>query len=285
MRKWDDLQTILALGRAGTMKGAASVLAVSETTISRRIQRIAEADGAALFDRNGHSWAPTAVGRRLIEVAERVEAEIIAAETQLEAEAAQLSGSLKISGLSFINTHFIAPQVARIQLTHPGLTVVLDASDEVVSLAYRQADIALRLARPSEGRLVARKLCDLPIAPVARRGENPRDWVGLTESLDWTPEMKAGFSHFARAPVVRVDSFDGIMNTIEATGLGGVAPTCLAREHRRLGAVAAPAMREIWLTYHEDMRASTRVRAGVEWLTACFTERPCLCGHCGLRAA
>lgn len=280
MRNWDDLQTILALGRAGTMKGAAAVLSVSETTISRRIQKITEGDGAALFDRNGHRWTPTALGSQLIEVAERVEAEIIAAETQVEAQSDRLTGVLKISSLSFINTHFITPQIARFQITHPGLTVMLDASDDVVSLAYRQADIALRLSRPSEGRLVARRLCAIPMTATARRGETPRDWVGLTENLDWTPEMKAGFAHFGRAPVVRIDSFDGLLNAVEATGLGGVAPLCMMLARRQLQALGAPARRDVWLTYHEDLRGSMRARAGVEWLTEVLGGRDCLCGEC-----
>ena len=130
------------------MKGAAAALCVSETTISRRIQKITECDGAALFDRNGHRWTPTALGAQLLEVAERVEAEIIAAETQVEAQAERLTGVLKISSVSFLNTHFLAPHVARFQVSHPSLNIMLDASDEVVSLAYRQADIALRLTRP-----------------------------------------------------------------------------------------------------------------------------------------
>lgn len=280
MKNWDDLQTILALGRAGTMKGAAAVLSVSETTISRRIQKITEGDGAALFDRNGHRWTPTALGSQLIEVAERVEAEIIAAETQVEAQSDKLTGVLKISSLSFINTHFITPHVARFQLTHPGLTVMLDASDDVVSLAYRQADIALRLSRPSEGRLVSRRLCAIPMSAAARRGETPRDWVGLTENLDWTPEMKVGFAHFGRAPVVRLDSFDGVLNAVEATGLGGVAPLCMTLRRRRLHAVGASVRREIWLTFHEDLRGSVRARAGVNWLTEVLGDRECLCGEC-----
>ncbi|MGB0411471.1 MAG: LysR family transcriptional regulator [Pikeienuella sp.] len=280
MRNWDDLQTILALGRAGTMKGAAAVLSVSETTISRRIQKITEGDGAALFDRNGHKWTPTSLGAQLIEVAERVEAEIIAAETQVEAQSDRLTGVLKISSLSFINTHFITPHVARFQLKHPGLTIMLDASDDVVSLAYRQADIALRLSRPSEGRLIAKRLCSIPMIAFSRRGESPRDWVGLTENLDWTPEMKTGFAHFGRAPLVRLDSFDGILNAAEATGMGGVAPTCMVHQRRRLQAASAPSKREIWLTYHEDLRGSLRARAGVDWLDEVLGDRNCLCGEC-----
>lgn len=280
MRNWDDLQTILALGRAGTMKGAAAALSVSETTISRRIQKITEGDGAALFDRNGHRWTPTRLGSDLIEVAERVEAEIFAAEKQMEAQANSLTGMLKISSLSFLNTHFITPHLARFQLKYPGVSIVLDASDEVVSLAYRQADIALRLARPSEGRLVSRRLCEIPMSVIARRGETPREWVGLAEALDWTPEMKLGFDHFGRPPSVRLDSFDGILNAVEASGLGGVAPTCIAANRRRILAQGAPAQREVWLTYHEDLRGSMRARAGVEWLAEILGERECLCGDC-----
>lgn len=281
MRNWDDLQTILALGRSGTMKGAAIALGVSETTVSRRIQKITDGDGGVIFDRNGQSWKPTQLGRNLIAVAERVEGEIIAAETQLEAKTKNLVGALKVNSLSFINTHFIAQHVARFQLTHPEVTLTIDASDDIVSLAYRQADIALRLTRPTEGRLVAKKLCTLHMAAYGRRSERPRDWVGLVEGLDWTPEMKVGFNQFKRRPAVRLDGFDGILNVVESTGLGGVAPTCLARNHSQLTRLSNTVPRDVWLTYHEDMRNSLRVRAGVEWLDGALGGgSACMCGYC-----
>jgi DNA-binding transcriptional LysR family regulator len=283
MRNWDDLQTILALGRSGTMKGAAVALGVSETTISRRIQKITNGDGGVIFDRSGQSWKPTSLGRSLIAVAERVEGEIIAAETQLEANTKNIVGALKINSLSFINTHFIAPHVSRFQLLHPEVTLTLDASDDVVSLAYRQADIALRLTRPTEGRLIAKKLCTLHMAAFARRSENPRDWVGLIEGLDWTPEMKVGFNQFKRRPAIRFDGFDGVLNVIEATGLGGVAPTCMARNHPQLTRLSSTVQRDVWLTYHEDMRNSPRVRAGVDWLDSTIGgNSPCMCSYCDI---
>ncbi|MGB0505859.1 MAG: LysR family transcriptional regulator [Pikeienuella sp.] len=283
MRNWDDLQTILALGRSGTMKGAAVALGVSETTVSRRIQKITDGDGGIIFDRNGQSWKPTALGRGLIAVAERVEGEIIAAETQLEAKTKNIVGALKINSLSFINTHFLSPHVARFQLTHPDVTLTIDASDDVVSLAYRQADIALRLTRPTEGRLIAKKLCTLHMAAFARRTEKPRDWVGLIEGLDWTPEMKVGFNHFKHRPSIRLDGFDGILNVVEATGLGGVAPTCIARSRPQLTQLSRTVPRDVWLTYHEDMRNSPRVRAGVDWLDGALGRNsPCMCSYCDI---
>ena len=66
MKDWDDLQTILALGRAGTMKDAAHALAVSETTIARRLRKASGEDIAKIFIRDGQRWRPTALGRRLI---------------------------------------------------------------------------------------------------------------------------------------------------------------------------------------------------------------------------
>ena len=151
MKDWDDLQTVLALGRAGTMKGAAQTLGVSETTVSRRIQKIARGDVTLLFTRDGQRWLPSKLCMQLIGFAETVEKQMLEADAIFDQRRSTVTGELRISSISFINTYFMGPRLVEFQREHPGLNISLDASDDRVSLAYREADVALRLARPSEG--------------------------------------------------------------------------------------------------------------------------------------
>ena len=207
MKDWDDLQTVLALGRAGTMKGAAQALGVSETTISRRIQKISRGDVALLFTRDGQRWLPSKLGVQLIGFAETVEKQMFEADAVFDTRRSGLTGELRVSSISFINTYFIGPRMIEFQREHPDLTISLEASDDRVSLAYREADVALRLARPSEGRLIGKRVARIPISAVARRGVKPKRWVGLSESLDWTPEMQLGKRFYSMTPFFSIRQF------------------------------------------------------------------------------
>ena len=284
MKDWDDLQTVLALGRAGTMKGAAQSLGVSETTVSRRIQKMSRGDVSLLFSRDGQRWLPTKVGMRLIDVAETVEKQIFAADTIFDDRPNGLTGSLRISSISFINTHFIGPQMIDFQRHHPDLKISLEASDERVSLAYREADVALRLARPTEGRLIGKKLALIPMVAVVPAMSRPREWVGLPESLDWTPEMQLGHRHWGAPPRLRLDSFDGVLNVLKMEKLGGVAPSCLVRKlDDDFTITSQPTHRELWVAYHEDLRNSAKIRALIDWLTTAMPHSGrCLCGQCSI---
>ncbi len=283
MKDWDDLQTVLALGRAGTMKGAAQTLGVSETTISRRIQKIARGDVAMLFTRDGQRWLPSKLCMQLIGFAESVEKQMLEADAIFDQRRSSVSGDLRISSISFINTYFIGPRMVEFQREHPELTVALDASDDRVSLAYREADVALRLARPSEGRLIGKRIARIPIAAVARRGVTPKRWVGLSETLDWTPEMTMGRQFFSAPPAFRTDSFDGILQILAMSDFGGIAPTCVLNRHKSDIVIIGPSVdRELWLTYHEDLRNSAKIRAMIDWLSALIPNAGrCLCGACG----
>jgi len=282
MKDWDDLQTVLALGRAGTMKGAALTLGVSETTVSRRIQKISRGDVAQLFSRDGQRWLPSKLGMQLIGFAEAIEKQVIEADAVFDTRRSGVTGELRLSSISFINTYFIGPRMIEFQRDHPDLEISLEASDDRVSLAYREADIALRLARPSEGRLIGKRIARIPVVAAARRGVAPKQWVGLPETLDWTPEMQLGQRHFRQSPLLRIDSFDGILQVLAVSEYGGIAPTCmLERRKTDIVAISQPVDRELWLTYHEDLRNSAKIRALIDWLGVLIpTSNRCLCGGC-----
>ncbi|MEM7268301.1 MAG: LysR family transcriptional regulator [Pseudomonadota bacterium] len=282
MKDWDDLRTVLALGRAGTMKGAALTIGVSETTIARRIKRLSGKDTSMLFGRDGQRWIPTEEGRRLIGIAEEVEKQIIAADGVFAGHNEGLSGELRVSSISFINTYFLGPAMPTLTAENPELKIALEATDERVSLAYREADVAMRLARPTEGRLIGKRVALIPIAAVAPAGVRPRSWVGLQHTLDWTPEMRQGVSTFGAGPDIRIDSFDGILSMMTSMNIGGIAPTCMIRaKGLKLDTLSPPVHRELWVTYHEDLRHSPRIRGFIDWLGGIFpSANRCLCGAC-----
>lgn len=264
------------------MKGAATALGVSETTISRRLQKLPRGNIANLFTRDGQRWLPTRVVSQLINVAETVERQIIEADSIFDERIEGITGDLRISGLSFLNSYIIGPRIIQFQRENPDLKIALEASDEHVSLAYREADVALHLARPSQGRLIGKRIAQIPMAPVERMGAQPDQWVGLPENLDRTSEIQVGFKYFGGSPVLRVDSFEGILQIVEQSDYAGIAPTCIMNRYGKSIRVIGPSVnRELWLTYHEDLRNSPKIRALIKWFSQILPNaNKCLCGGC-----
>lgn len=283
MKDWDDLQTLLALGRVGTMKGAATALGVSETTVARRVRRLAKDNISSLFIRDGQRWTATDLGSKLIAVAEGVEAQILEADSAFQERGDGLTGVLTISGLSFLNTFFLSQAVPKFSAQNPELEIVLGASDNRVSLAFREADIALRLARPAEGRLIGRLLAKVPVTAYTYGPPGAAAWVGLPTELDWSPEMALGRSTFSDTPLLRIDNFQAIQQAALGSGRGGIGPTCTLK---RTGlpeplVLGDPSIRELWIVYHEDLKKSPMIRAAIDWLSTVFPNpKRCLCGDC-----
>ena len=156
MDNWDDLRFVVALARYGSMANAARHLRTNTATVSRRIKRLNESAEAVLFLKGASEWELTAEGRRLYDMAANFgdELETFKASTH---DTAQSEQTVRVTGLEFLNSQILSKSLDQFHRAHPNIMLELAATDRNVSLAYGEADIALRLTRPNEGRLVARR--------------------------------------------------------------------------------------------------------------------------------
>lgn len=165
---WDDLRIFLAVARSESLSGAGKRLKVDPATVGRRIARLEEALGAALFQKSPQGYALTAAGARLIPHAER-------AETALDGAAEALSGPEGLTGQIRLGApdgcaNYLLPQViARICDANPGLEVQIVALPRVFNLSRREADMAVGVSRPAAGRLTVQKLTDYRLHLAASR--------------------------------------------------------------------------------------------------------------------
>ena len=250
---WDDLRYFLAVQRRGSHKRAARQLHVDPTT-----------------------------------VAERVETEVLAAERALEAADARLEGVLRVTAADGFVHYVLVPALSQFRQTHPALTIDLRADTTLLDLSRREADIAIRLARPKEPALVARRLGAMPLALFAsesyldRRGV-PRslnaltahDWIGFDSSLDQLPQVKWLRGVLARPRyVLRANTTTTqALSCAEGHGIALLPVFVAAREarlRRLLPRVATPS-RDLWAVTHVDMRSNARVEAFVVWLQQIVT--------------
>jgi DNA-binding transcriptional LysR family regulator len=97
MKDWDDLRYFLAVARKGSIRAAAATLAVNHSTVSRRIDAFETRLGVRAFERLPGGYFLTQAGEELIQHAERVEKEMIAAERRVAGRDAKLSGLLRVT--------------------------------------------------------------------------------------------------------------------------------------------------------------------------------------------
>jgi DNA-binding transcriptional LysR family regulator len=166
---WDHLRIFLAVARDGQLLSAARKLGLNHATVARRLDAL-EADlGTALFVRRPAGSALTQAGEHLLPAAERVEAEVLVAFERLRAEEAEVAGTVRIGAPDGLGNRFLARELGALAARHPGLTIELVPLPRAFSLSRREADIAIVLDRPADGRLIVSKLLDYSLGVYAAR--------------------------------------------------------------------------------------------------------------------
>ena len=281
---WDDLRYFLAVHRQGSHKGAARLLRVDPTTVSRRIAALESASGATLFGRTPDGLKTTPAGSALLPHAERIEIEVLASERELLANPTALAGPLRVTGGDALVNFVVVPAMGGLLAAHPDLVIELRTETAIVDLSRREADVALRLVRPTESAFIARPLGKLPFAIFAsevylkRRG-TPRtlaaaashDFIGYHEQLDHLPQVR--WLHRAvRSPRYVLRASTLTTQTIAcAEGLGlALLPVFSATREpriRQLFTRQSGPSRELWGVFHSDLRGNSRVSSFLAWLS------------------
>lgn len=269
---WSDLRVALAVARGGGLGAAARALGIDDTTVSRRLRRLEEALGATLFERDGAgALRPTAVGAGLVVRAEAMEREVSALSPGGAARAA--SGTVRLSTVPILANRLLAPAAAALLDRHPDLRLELSAAPADLSLTRREADMALRLARPRTGgtQVIARRIATLAYAAYgpAQVGTAAQGWLGYDE----------GFAHLpparwltAQKPSVGLAASDAETLLEAAAGGAGrtLLPVLIADRDPRLRRLSpeTPVERELWLLIHRDLAPLPRIRAVADWIKA-----------------
>lgn len=276
MENWNDLKLVLAISRAGTLGGGATALGVNHSTAFRRLGALEKLIGARLFERlPGGVYEATPEGERFATTAERVETETMALGRDLAGSDLRLVGALRVTSSETLPYAVLTSELARFRSIHPGIVVELIIDNHVLSLSRREADIALRVARPKEPDLFGRKLADvgwtLYGAPQLLGGAtvtNPADHDVIGWGVDLTGVASADWliEHIpAHRVVYRANS---LLNQFTAAraGIGLVLLPCYLGDIepglvRALPEPIPELTRELWIVTHADLKRTARVRA------------------------
>ena len=166
---WDDVRIFLAVARSGQILGAARRLGLNHATVSRRLAALESDLKARLVNRTTTGTELTVDGERFLEAAERMESAMINARAELSRSEDEVSGTVRIGAPDGFGVAWLASRLGAITEIHPSLSVQLVPIPRTFSLSRREADIAITVERPAEGRLIAGKLVDYSLGLYASR--------------------------------------------------------------------------------------------------------------------
>lgn len=273
---WADFELVERIAAAGTLSAAARALGVDQTTASRRLGRAEKRLGGTLFDRiDGRLVATPLLERSLPNLRAMAE---LAAETRshLARGRAELEGRVRVTSLPLILSRLLAPALGELRRRHPRVAVDLLADNRSASFERREADIAIRLARPAEDIAIARRigglrmtLLRLPATGERRAGE-PVPIVTYDEDLARLPEMQVLAAARPDAPVaMRSNQLDIVVEGAIALGAEAMIPDYLIDKDPRIAAgerTGIVATREVWLLVHPERRRAPSVAAVADWI-------------------
>lgn len=277
---WDDIRYFLALARGGSLSAASRALGVEHSTVARRVGQLESELQVRLFDRLARGWSLTSEGGALLGRAEAVEQEVLALRrTALGVD--PLAGKVRISAPPLLLSHLILPGLRAFSVNHPGVTLELTGERRDADLARAEADIAIRLGRPSEPDLVARPLGEIAyglygLVEEIGRPQEEQIFVGFDDSMPDLPQKLWLDEHVAgrRFSVRSNDMATMLQAALSGFGIA-LLPDFLARTHDRLKTLPldsqAP-VRPVFLVLHADIRRSQRVRLVADGIVQALTK-------------
>lgn len=286
---WDLLRVFLAVAREGQMLAAARRLGLNHATVARRLDALEAALGTALFDRRPAGSVLTQAGERLLPAAERVEAELLGIADATRRAGASISGTVRLGVPDGLGNLLLAAELGRFARRHPDLVVELVPLPRAFSLSKREADLAIALDVPAEGRLTVSRLGDYTLGVYAAQDyarahgvpatiEDIADHLLVTGVEDYAYASSLDYAHVLEAQARRVFRCAGVVGQMAAVRAGvgiGVLHDFAARDAPDLVRIlpAVGFRRSYHLLAHPDTRGLTRIAACHDFLVALFREQ------------
>lgn len=280
---WGILPSFLAIVRTGRLTAAAAQLRIDHSTLSRRIQQLENGLQAQLFDRRAQGYTLTPQGERLLDFAQKMENLAFTAISEVGTSRLKVAGEVRVGATDGLGSMFLASRLTRLRDAHPDLKIQLIAMSRLASISKREADIAIVLSPPKDGRLHCIKLTDYELAlystrqyleergPIKNR-ESLREhrMIGYVEDLIFAPQVD--YLSLLSPDVETYFSSSNILAQYYATVSGGglcILPKFMAIHDKRLERVLAQEFsltRSFWLIVHSDMRDLARVRIVADFI-------------------
>ncbi len=288
--KWDDLRFFLAVARHRSLSAAAQKLGVDATTVGRRIDRLTQSLGTALFEITLSGHILSAAGEALLGHAEEVERSVLAARNALTGAGGQLAGTVRLSLSEGFARWIVAPHLPAFAAAHPDIALEIVTTNGFLNPSKREADLAIMLARPVRGPLMASKLTDYGLGLYAAPGYLEAHGTPQTAAQLARHQLIGYIPDFIYAEELRYLSevHDGLVPTLSSSSINvqhamtragagvSVLPHFIGRQDGELVPLLADSIyirRAFWTVVHRDLAKVARVRAVIDWLKSVTTKR------------
>ncbi len=281
---WDDLRVFLAVAAAGSVRGAASQLRISHSTVSRRLEGFEKSLGVRLFDRHSSGYSLTAAGEDILELSSDVRVRIDEIERRVAGQDARLTGEIRVTAPDLLACSILMPDIERFNTAYPDIEIELIVSYVPADLDRREADVAVRITdRPPEhlvGRRAGRYASAIYATPDYLAAHDLADhstlhWIGWNERTAF-PEWVRN-SPFPDVPTRGRYPNAMVQLAAARAGLGLTMLPCFMGDHDpglvRVVPEVVDISHDIWLLTHPDLRETSRIRAFMRHLADAFAAK------------
>ena len=273
---WDLYRSFLGVLRFGSLSAAARELGLTQPTLGRHVDALEASLGTSLFARSRHGLAPTPAALALVPHAEAMEAAALALVRAASGEADEPAGAVRVTASNFIGAEVLPAMLTEFRERHGAIAIELVLSDRNQDLSRRDADIAVRMIRPTQKALIAKRLGHVRIGLYAHRRYLARramprsiddlsahDIIGFDRDGSAMRALGTGLAVSRELFALRTDDSAAQLAHLRA-GFGiGACQKGVAARHPDLVPVLAGDVGfklEMWLVMHEDLKGSRRVR-------------------------
>lgn len=286
---WNLYRSFLAVVAEGSLSGAARTLGLTQPTLGRQIATLEKALGVALFVRGQQGLTATSAALDLVPHAKAMAAAAAALQRAASGNNDEVRGTVRVSASDIVCCEVLPPMLVAFRNQYPGVELELVPSNRITNLLTREADIAIRMARPEQAALVARRMGTVHLGLYAhqryaeRHGlpDNLEELRGHTtigydtETRSITNLSASGIDLRREQFAVRTDNDLAQLAAVRAgLGIGGVQVGIAALENSLVAVLPGTVgfTLDMWLVMHEDVRAVRRVRLMFDHLAAALSS-------------
>ena len=278
---WEDVRYFVALARHRTLSATARALRVNHATVARRVASLETLLGHPMFDRRASGYVLTAEGKALVNHASAMNDAALSILRRLDV-GTELSGRVRLAAGRVLAERFLIDRLRAFHERYPAIDLEVIGGSRVVSLAKRQADIALRYGSPKDSELVARRVARLTFGLYAsadyrdklKAGERPV-FIGFDENSEFVAEAQWLERHFAEHRFAFRTNSQTTQAAAARAGYGiALLPKYVVESHEPGLIDVLPGEnlpeRDVWLIIRRDLTKVPRVRAVTDYLVELF---------------
>jgi len=281
---WERVRIFLEVTRAGQILKASKTLRLNHATVARQLTALERSLDAKLLERHTSGCTLTAAGEALVAAAERAESEFLKVGSRIVGAAEAIIGTVRVGAPDGLGNYFLADRLGTLAAKHPGLVIQLVPLPRTFSLSRREADIAITLDRPKQGRLILSKLTNYTLgvyaadAYLAREGpiKTQADLAGrlfVTHVEDFVYSRALDYATVLGRLMSRRYECGSVVAQMEAVRCGhgvGILHDYVAQRYPELRRLLPDIrfMRNYWLTSHPDTHETRRVQEVHRFITA-----------------